>query len=99
MKKVFLLCLIATIGSTAFAINLKCTSNNETIIPDKGIKFISDQSINFCPDRIGLGSSEEQGMTISSLVYVKKENNITAGCLYRNHLNIETSCTFIPLQP
>ena len=95
MKTLFLICLVAVVSSSAFAINLKCTSSNDAVM-HKDIKFISDQKVSYCPDRIGLGSTEEQGMTIFNLVYVKKDGNYPSQCLYHDYANIETSCTFVP---
>lgn len=96
MKKVFLFFFASLISSSLFAINLRCTSNNEPVT-NQEIKFISDQKVNFCPDRIGMGAVDECGMTISNLIYVNKdETTLPTGCIYRNHLNVETICVFVP---
>ena len=96
MKKTFLFCLVSLISASAFAVNLKCTSNNDVIL-DKEIKYISDQKDHFCPDRLGIGATDEHGMTISNLIYIKQEGTTPpTGCIYRNHLNVETSCVFTP---
>jgi hypothetical protein len=96
MKKTFLFCAVFFISSSVFALNLKCTFNDNVVV-DKEIKFISDQKVNFCPDRIGIGAVDEHGITISNLIYVKQDGTTSpTGCIYRNHLNVETSCVFIP---
>ncbi len=95
MKKTFLLCSLALVSSSVFAINLKCTSDNDAVA-DREIKFISDQRVNFCPDRIGLGSIEEKGMTVASLVYVKQEGRLPSSCRYRDFTGNDTTCIFVP---
>lgn len=95
MKKTFLFCSLVLVGSSAFAINLKCTSNNDAVA-DREIKFISDQRVNFCPDRIGLGTVEEKGMTVANLVYVKQDGRLPSSCRYRDFTGNDTTCTFVP---
>ncbi len=94
MRKAFLSLMIVFVSSSAFAISLNCTSNNDAA-SDRELKFISDQKVNFCPDRIGLGSPDEKGMTIANIVYVKKEGRFPTKCIYRDYTGTDTYCTFV----
>lgn len=94
MKKAFLFLFVSLISTSIFAIELNCISNNGAAA-DRELKYISDQKVNFCPDRIGLGSPEEEGMTIANIVYVKKAGRFPVKCIYRDYTGTDTSCTFV----